>query len=516
MSEHLTPDEIDDREGALREVLAGRAGSVSVDPDPYARTVAEVRRARWRRVLGTVTVACLLAAVGAPVAVFRPFRDVPLESWGARGSLAGNDTFRKAVFDKIIDDVGFRSQDRRVDEGASRVVYLSDDGHVTRAVAVVRLTPSPNGTSRPHRKASGDPSPERGPKTRLVLFAGESGAMAPDLSRKAAFPLPGSPMASGWRVARVAWATKKPNGKIALFVLGPPDTQDISYSTRPRFHANGTWDRTWKHLAVRDGVATGTVPAFYVNASMVRMRLPDATETTWVRRGQVLASPARPDGAPGIQGLDKHLRPVPGLLAAVENAPLKTGIDPGEFEFRALWHSDTLARRVGGATAADPNRRAWLVAATLPDRVTFQVLFWRGRQFTVLVPHGRARRPVAVATSPPSTSPSREAANPRVMVLVPGADGGGMSVELRQGGEKIATAPVENGKALFDGAALARALGGSRGRAQVGNSGTDFAGGDAHLSFHVVDDHGRVAFSGRVHSGRVPPWNRPERLRDRG
>lgn len=96
-------------ENELREVLAAQAAALPPENDPYDRTVRGIRHARWRRAAVSAVCLCVLAAVAVPVAVFRPFRDVPLEGWYVRGSLADDSAFLEAARAKAVDKAELKS-----------------------------------------------------------------------------------------------------------------------------------------------------------------------------------------------------------------------------------------------------------------------------------------------------------------------------------------------------------------------------------------------------------------------
>lgn len=369
----------------LREVLARCAAALPPEHDPYDRTARGIRRTRRRRAAASSICVCLLAAVAVPVAVFRPFRDVPLEGWYVRGSLADDSAFLEAARAEAVEAVEMRSN-RGVEY--SRVVYAGDEGGKRRVVAVLSLVPE----AKPGQTPDGAGDRAGGETVRVLLaLRGEAGANRESLGADMlGIPLPGSPAAGGFEpdVPHVALTGETSSGGRTLFVLGPPETRVMSYSAAPRFHPDGTWSRGWTSIPGEDGVAFAEVPERAHGVGMVRLRLPDDTTSA-----RVLGSRSEswsPGELPDVAGLSADSVPT-GVMNALTELPFRTGLPLRRFDVRVLWHGEGERWRSG---------ESWLLAAELPNGATFQVLSTPENNHVFLVPRGRADRPAAVSSYP--------------------------------------------------------------------------------------------------------------------
>ena len=437
--------------------------------DAYEKTRRALREARRRRWLSVVVSLCLLAALASPVAVFRPFRDVPLEGWGVRGSLAANEQFLEAMAGEAAQWSALNTSGDEVEH--SRLVYAEDNGELRWVVAVVRLSglegQPPTGGER---QAGADFA-----RTQLVLMSGPPGAKPHQLRGQAVtFVSSGGGARTPWlpwpEAPTIAWLHGTAGGHATLFVLGPPDTRAMAYASRPEFHADGTWDRSWRRIQSHDGVASVTLSYSQGRAGLVRLRGPGETA---VVRAQPRDEPLQPpDGFapsevfPDIAGFPpagrRSVLP-PELFSAVAKLGRVTRIPAGRFDVQLQWHS--------------AERSAWLLGAMLPDGASFQVVAINGRSYVSVVPRGETDRPVAVAFGRPS----------RVLVIAPGQQGG--TVRLREGDETVAMARIDE-----TGSAVARAI-------------ADTAKAYEQLRFRVFDQ-GQQVYGGDVRAGSRPPWLR--------
>lgn len=465
-----------DIEAELSDVLTSQAASVPVERDPYEATRHGLRRARRRRWLATAVSLCLVAAVAVPVVAFRPFRDVPLEGWGLRGNLADNQTFVEAARTRAIEEIkqqGGLDTGRRVEY--SRVVYAGEHGKRHLAVVVLtwtehELAPAASG---------GDPAGTE-MNNELVLLRGSPGGKPASLEAVATLYLPSDSldMPAGLLPEKpiVAWVWKVADGEGRLFVLGPPGTGQVAYSAQPTFHPNGTWDRSWRRIPAHNGVAYGTPAQLDAVAGLVRLRAAGETIFTSPILEMASAESPRADPSDAASGI-----PMQVAVNARGDLHRSTGLAMDRFRLRMLWY--------GGEWN-------WLVVATRPDGLTFQLLSAEmvGNRVT-LVPEGKGARPVAAASHFWGHGTVQHPPN-RVVVIAPGVEDG--RAELWRGGDKLVAARLGgDGHAEFRGQEVVEAI----------------EADDAELTFRVFDQDGEEIYRGHVSDAWQPPWNEPDRTR---
>lgn len=485
-------------EAELREVLAAQAAALPPENDPYERTARGIRQLRLRRLGAAAICLCVLAAVAVPVAVFRPFRDVPLEGWYVRGSLADDSSFVEAARAKAVDKAELKSSQ---EVEYSRVVYAGDKGAYRRVVAVLSLAPLGQGPESTRSPEAGGETILGGPRTMLVLLRGEFGSAVEDLEyQPTGVFLSGEvhPMGAAQPdVPSFALLEERPSGGWALFVLGPPDTQTVSYSPRPRFHPDGTWSRSWTTVPVDDGVAFRELPGGRNSASMVRLRLPDTAAAV---RAFSLSSGGSEYSLPDVEGVSPESRST-GVTNGLLTLMSQTGVPANRFDVRSVWHNQGEHWRSG---------ESWLLAAELPNGATFQILSTSTTSYVRLVPRRHSDRPLAVATyalSFRAEGPERAGADgpgrPSVLVVAP--DHSGHDAQLLADGEELSTQRIDDAGSVAFGGANSERGGKITAAAQEGND----------LTVRIVDAGGAELHRGDVQPPFAQPWNRPGDTRGR-